>query len=138
MKTQNPYIIEFLEYCADERRLSINTIKAYRLDLKAFGKYLELKQLSAIENIQPEILREYASSIKSLKPRSVKRKIATIKSLFVYLAASGKLKNNQLESYRSNIRVGKTLPRIVSRKTVNSLLKNSYVNNRSTTLLSMT
>lgn len=136
MKTQNPYINDFLEHCAHERRLSINTIKAYRLDLKAFGEYLESKQLSNIEDIQPEILREYACSIKNLKPRSVKRKIATIKSLFVYFAASGKLQKNQLENYRSNIRIGKALPRIVSRRTVKSLLQDPYSTNRSTNISS--
>ncbi len=126
MKTQNPQIDAFLEHCANDRRLSTHTTKAYGLDLKAFDIYLKLHEIPHFAEVSVEVVRDYIRTLSHLKPRSIRRKIATIKSLFVYLANSGILSVNQLENYHSGIRIGKTLPRVVPRKIIASLLRHSY------------
>lgn len=135
MKTPKQHINDFLEYCANDRRLSTHTVKAYGLDLKAFSSYLDARFLNA-EEVRVETLREYARTLTHLKPRSIKRKIATIKSLFVYLKSSGILETNHLAYFRSNVRIGKMLPRTVPRKSVNLLLRHPYSTKRFSELIS--
>ena len=123
MKTANQQIEAFLEYCASDRRLSPHSVKAYRLDLNAFRAYLSGDSIQQLEEITAETLRDFVRTLGHLKPRSIKRKIATIKTFFGFLKSSGVLIMNNLEFYRSGIRMGKSLPRIVSRKAVGALLR---------------
>lgn len=125
MKTQDSHIKAFLEFCESDRRLSSHTVKAYGLDLKAFCSHRQNAQLGW-PDVGADFVRDYIRTLSNLKPRSIKRKIATIKSFFAYLKISRAIATNPLEFFRSGIRLGKSLPRIINRKQVASLLRPSH------------
>lgn len=129
MKTQNHPVNAFLEFCSSDRRLSAHTVKAYGLDLSAFCSHLRREQI-VWGDVTADTVRDYIRTLENLKPRSIKRKIATIRSFFAFLKNSGSLAANPLEQFRSGIRIGKSLPRIISRKQVGALLRHLYPGNR--------
>ena len=71
----------YLEYCQLQKRLDFKTLKAYRIDLTHF-----LGKISAdsISGITPSLLENYIASLHQVyKPKTVKRKIATLKAFFI-------------------------------------------------------
>ena len=83
MNTLNDYIMEYLEYCEYRKRLDKKTLKAYRIDLK--------QQYNAFSSNIPECLSKdtvdhFITKLhKQYKPKTVKRKIASLKAFFHYL-----------------------------------------------------
>jgi integrase/recombinase XerD len=57
------------------------------------------------------------------KPRTIRRRLAAVKSMFSSLERHGNLANNPLSGFRCEIKVGQSLPRTVARSTVRSLLR---------------
>jgi len=73
----------YLEYCQSQKRLDSKTLKAYRIDLQQFTKQFPSAD---ILDITPTILENYIAGLhQKYKPKTVKRKIATLKALFHYL-----------------------------------------------------
>ena len=84
----------YLEYCQDQKRLDAKTIKAYRIDLKQFQNHFFDRNIS---DITPDMLEEYISALhQEYKPKTVKRKIASIKALFHYLEYKESISTNPL------------------------------------------
>ena len=72
---------EYLLVCENSKGLSKLTIKAYRIDLKQFCDFMQNKN-----SLNKEKLIEYINYIhKNYKPKSAKRKIASIKAFYNYL-----------------------------------------------------
>ena len=80
-------ITMYLEYCKSQKNLDSKTITAYQIDLKQFEKYLERTEfLSETLAIPRAVLMDYMAELHKLyKPRSVKRKLASLKAFFGYL-----------------------------------------------------
>ncbi len=108
--------IEYLDYCVKQKRLNAKTIKAYRLDLNQLSKY-------TVDNkLNNGILIDYIEMLHdNFKVKTVKRKIATIKSFLKYCAST--LGDDELSLDILNIRFKepKTLPKIISKNTLNVL-----------------
>ena len=82
MKTLNYYIMDYLEYCEYRKRLDAKTLKAYRIDLKQYETFsYEPSACFSKENVDQFITHLH----KQYKPKSVKRKIASLKAFFHYL-----------------------------------------------------
>ena len=76
-------ITSYLEYCLTQKRLDEKTIKAYKIDLFQFSDGISTTSLL---EITPSILENYIKKLhEKYKPKSVKRKIASIKAFFHYL-----------------------------------------------------
>jgi len=71
-------IDEFLTYCTVELGFSVNTIKAYKVDLYQLIKFI------GTDKIDAQSANKYIASLK-LKPNSVKRKYMTLRALFLFL-----------------------------------------------------
>ena len=83
MNNLQTQINTYLEHCQDQKRLDAKTIKAYRIDLKQFQNHFFDWNIS---DITPDMLEEYISALhQEYKPKTVKRKIASIKALFHYI-----------------------------------------------------
>lgn len=83
MNDLKPIIENYLNYCNSQKRLDQKTLKAYRIDLKQFSNSIDITDVSAIT---PQIIESYLARLHSkYKPKTVKRKIASIKALFHYL-----------------------------------------------------
>jgi integrase/recombinase XerC len=79
---------DFLAYLEKEKRYSLNTVDAYRRDLRDFVSFFARDGADAevIKHMHKNALRTFTSSLRSrgLKPRSIARKVATLKSFSRY------------------------------------------------------
>jgi len=120
-------IKEFIGHCRFEKNLSLKTIKAYEIDLKQLLEFLLKRNYSIEVNKITKIeLREYLEFISSLKPKSIKRKVATIKVLFNYLEFEDVVIINPMRKMRINIKEPKTLPRVLNIKQMSDIFKSAY------------
>ena len=119
----------FLDHCEFERNFSRHTIKAYRLDIRQFTRFSAKKfEAEAPSRTEPVHLREYTRSLQCYKPRTQRRKLAAIKSLFGFLEREGIVQPNPARNLRLNIRLGRILPRTVSLSTLRAFFHELYKN----------
>lgn len=117
----------FLNYCRNERRMSQHTVRAYRLDLDRFGEFLAAHHQSvALADISKEHLRTYQQLLAHLKPRSVSRRMAALRSLFYYVENEKLIAVSPFEGLRLRIRIGRSLPRTLGHKTVERVFRTLY------------
>jgi integrase/recombinase XerD len=114
MITLQVTVDDFLLHCRFEKNLSAKTIKAYRTDLLQLQAFLISFSLPIeVSLITKHHLREYLASITSLKPKSIKRKIAVIRAFFNFLEFEDRILVNPLRKMRINIKEPLRLPEIV-------------------------
>ena len=91
---------KFITYLSSEKRFSEHTIKSYTTDLKQFTSFLssEFQIIDEINEISFQIIRTWIASLleKGINPRSVNRKISTLKTYFKFLIREGKLIENPM------------------------------------------
>jgi integrase/recombinase XerC len=91
---------KFITYLSSEKRFSEHTVKSYTTDLKQFISFLssEFQIIDEINEISFQIIRTWIASLleKGLSPRSVNRKISTLKTYFKFLIREGKLIENPM------------------------------------------
>jgi integrase/recombinase XerC len=81
---------------AHERRLSAHTLAAYRRDLGAFSDWARSARIPAFETLDAQHIRAYAAAIhrQGLDPRSVQRRLSSLRTFFNFLLREGWLKRN--------------------------------------------
>lgn len=115
----------FLAYLQFEKRFSSHTIKAYQTDLVQFNAFLQetyaIKQTNAIDH---QHIRAWIIQLleKQLTPRSINRKLSTLKSFFQFLMKKGKLEKNPMLKVIAP-KVGKRLPAFVEEAPLKELLE---------------
>ena len=91
---------KFITYLSSEKRFSEHTIKSYTNDLKQFTSFLssEFQIIDEIHEISFQIIRTWIASLleKGINPRSVNRKISTLKTYFKFLIREGELVENPM------------------------------------------
>lgn len=87
----------FLSYLNLQKRFSPLTTKNYEADLNQFFEFLN-KEISTytLSTISFQYIRSFIASLmdEGLSPRSVNRKISTLKSFFKYLLKNGEVETN--------------------------------------------
>jgi integrase/recombinase XerD len=112
----------YLSYLSVERGLSRNTIGAYRRDSEEFISFLKGRELT-LERVGREELLMYVKQLyERLSPRSVSRKISSLRSLFRFLLLDGYLAHDPTETLESP-RTWSTLPRYLTQQEVEDLLR---------------
>lgn len=118
---------EFFAHCRFEKNLSSKTLKAYQIDLKQFQRFLVQKkhslEMDAITKIQ---LKEFLEEISTLKPKSIKRKIATIRAMFNYLEFEDRITVSPLRKMRIKIKESKNLPKALALTELHAIFKKAY------------
>jgi len=115
----------FLAYLQFEKRFSSHTIKAYQTDLAQFSAFLqetyEIKQASTIDH---QHIRAWIVQLleKQLTPRSINRKLSTLKSFFQFLMKKGKLEKDPMLKVIAP-KVGKRLPAFIEEAPLQRLLE---------------
>jgi integrase/recombinase XerD len=84
-----------------------------------------------IEQITKSEIRGFLEAISTLKPKSIKRKVATLKAMFNFLEFEDKILINPFRKMRIKIQEPKRLPKVMDIKDVNSIFKLAYVRNTS-------
>ena len=126
-------IHHYLEYCQNQKRLDAKTLKAYRIDLTQFQS-----DISSIEanQILPELLENYIATLhQTYKPKTVKRKIASIKAFFRYLEYKEIIDRNPFHKIQVKFQEPVILPKTIPLPTVETILTTIYTqrNNAPTT-----
>lgn len=115
----------FLRHCRLERGLSKLTMTAYQLDLKQFRQ--KQHQDLIVAAIDKHIIREYLGWLdEQYKPRSIKRKLATLKSFFTFLEQEEYIEASPFRKLRLRLERAKSLPRTLSVSSVTKLLQSAY------------
>jgi len=124
MQTLNSSTEWFLAHCADHRKLSPHTLKAYRFDLARLGTFAtQSGSTGAISTIDRRFVQRWLGSMKTAHPRTIRRRLATVKSMFANLERHSILTENPLVGMRCEVKIGVSLPRTLGRSTVRSLLR---------------
>tara|TARA_Y100000739_G_scaffold60889_1_gene50169 strand:+ start:246 stop:1112 length:867 start_codon:yes stop_codon:yes gene_type:complete len=118
------YLKEFINYIQSEKRYSDYTITSYKVDLNQFFNYLiEEYKIDTPKNVTFKIVRNWISYLleSGLKPRSVNRKISSLKSYFKFLVNSNYSDSNPTLKIISP-KTSKRLPVFIEKEKINSLL----------------
>jgi integrase/recombinase XerD len=114
---------QFLDYIAEEKGYSNNTLAAYRNDLSQFTNFLG-PRVSRWDQVTREIIMDYIMTMKSdqeYASSTVARKVAAIKSFFHYLVDRGELQDDPTATLDSP-KVRKRLPKAISGDDLERLL----------------
>ncbi len=114
----------FLRYLQYEKRYSTHTIEAYQRDLTQLSEYLsETFEISDFKETDHVHLRGWVvSQIESgVSPRTVNRKIATLKSFFKYLQGREHIASNPATRLKP-LKTEKKLPSFVRESEIDTLL----------------
>ena len=108
----NLHIQKFLQYLEVEKNYSKHTLLNYRLDLEEFFEFLGNDDVSAVEY---PTLRRFLAQLKAgqLRPRSVARKLSSLRSLFRYLQREGVVQKNPAALVMTP-KLDKTLPHFMT------------------------
>lgn len=115
----------FISHCESIRKLSPHTVRAYQLDLQRFTRFLGRgATLTACDRTTIHDYVRHLFGERALKEASVKRHLATLRSLFHWLEEDGHGIDDPFRGARIRIRMPKRLPRIIARADLRRLLSN--------------
>ena len=116
-------IESYLNYCQFQKQLDAKTLKAYRIDLKQFKIFLECQDMQIDKNT----ISNYISFLHThFKPKTAKRKIASIKAFFNFLEYEEIFPENPFNKLKVQFREPFTLPRTVSTVNIEKLFLQLY------------
>ena len=117
-------IENYLDYCKLQKRLDLKTLKAYRIDLLQFSEYLSITK---VIKISPDILETYIAKLhQQYAPKTVKRKIASLKAFFHYLEYKEIIYHNPFNKLQIKFRERILLPKTIPLPTIEILLNTIY------------
>ena len=118
-------IQKYLQFCTQRKNLDSKTIKSYSIDLRQFTEFISENNLlwiskSSIEN--------YIDSLhNTLKPKSVKRKIASLKAFFHYLEIEEIIEFNPFHKIQIKYKEPFILPKTIPLKTIEKIMNYAYL-----------
>lgn len=116
-------IEKYLIYCELQKGLNPKTIKAYRIDLSQFESYAKEQK----DGSSKELICSYLESLYSkYKPKSIKRKLATLKAFYEYLTYEEIIEDNPFSKIHLKIKEPIILPRTIPEKTLTKILNAAY------------
>lgn len=117
-------IIEYLKYCKTNKRLDDLTIKAYKIDLYQFSSHFDNADIAVVS---PKEIEAYIALLHGkYKPKTVKRKIASIKAFFNYAYRRDIIKTNPFDKITTVFREPTTIPKTIPLSSVEKILKAAY------------
>lgn len=119
----NDQLQDFLHYLIVEKRLSKNTIAAYKQDLKAYLEYLKARNIESMQNVAREHILEYLAHLQSENKAltSIARTISSIKAFHQFLYRDEILSEN-VTTHIHTPKIKKQLPKVLSQAEVEQLL----------------
>ena len=122
--TTNSIVKNYLIYCKTQKRLDEKTLKAYRIDLTQFSDFFENPSIITISISDIETYIGYLNQ--SFKPKTAKRKVASLKALFHYLEYKSIIDNNPFNKIRTKFREPLLLPKTIPLYTMEAFLSTMY------------
>jgi integrase/recombinase XerD len=116
-------ISDYLEYCQYQKNLNCKTLKAYTIDLNQFSEFMD----SNCNELNRASLSNYIILLhKSYKPKSIKRKIASIKAFCSYLDYEEIIEKNPFAKIKVKFQEPFLLPKTIPISIIQSLLTSAY------------
>lgn len=123
MKNVFLFVPGFIEYCEFRKNLNSKTIKAYSTDLKQMSKY--------IQSLDKASICRYISYLhKTYKPKTCRRKIATLKAFVHYLLIEDIIDINPFDKIETAFREPILLPKTIPLNIIKNMLAIAYDNYR--------
>lgn len=109
----NRYIDKFLSYMEIEKNYSSHTVLNYKLDIEEFFHFAGSSV--TLQTIDYLLLRRFLAElrIKNHRPRTVSRKLSSLRSFFKFLQREGHMKENPSKLLMSP-KIDKILPKFLS------------------------
>jgi integrase/recombinase XerC len=97
------WIGRFLAHLSHERRVSANTIAAYRQDLASLAAHCERRGFTAWHAVGNRDIRGFAAALHGggLSPRSIQRRLSAARTFFNYLTREGAGERNPAHEVRA-------------------------------------
>ena len=123
MQDLQNWISRYLVECKYQKGLDPKTLKAYRIDLEQFSTLIARNSLE----LTREGLMKYITDLhQQYKPRTVKRKIASVKAFCSYLEFEELVSENPFSRLRLKLNPPQILPRTISLPTIEAILTAAY------------
>ena len=123
MNTLRNYISEYIEYCEYRKRLDSKTLKAYKIDLKQF----EIFCTDLSDCFAKNVVDDFITNLhKQYKPKTVKRKIASLKAFFHHMEYKELLNENPFTKLDIRFREAKLLPKTIPFHSIQTFLSTLY------------
>lgn len=119
MYEYKPYVDEFLNYCRYHKKLSEKTIRAYKIDLTQYKAFSDELSKQSIWNYIEHLNKLY-------KPKTSKRKLATLKAFIHFLLIKDLIDFNPFDKIETTIREPLLLPKTIPLDTIARLISFAY------------
>lgn len=124
MNNLQTHIQNYLQYGHTHKRLDEKTLRAYQIDLKQFSQQITLHDIT---KINADTLEQYIGLLHShYKPKTTKRKIATLKAFFHYLEYKEIIKQSPFAKIRIHFRQPVILPKTIPLHVIETILSTAY------------
>ncbi len=123
MNTLNNYIAEYIKYCEYRKRLDSKTLKAYKIDLKQYEDFCTGLSDCFARNVVDSFITNLH---KQYKPKTVKRKIASLKAFFHHMEYRELLSENPFSKLDVRFREAKLLPKTIPFHSIQAFLSTLY------------
>jgi integrase/recombinase XerD len=117
------YVERFDDFLALEQGASVQTSKAYKLDIARFVTYVSVKGAASASEVGTRLLREYVYHLKDLglAPASIRRNVSAVRSYFKFLLGEGLVVRDPSERLETPKR-WRTLPEVLGVDEIEKLL----------------
>ncbi len=117
------YVERFDDFLALEQGASVETSKAYKLDIARFVTYVSVKGAKSPADIGARTLREYVFHLKDLglSPASIRRNVSAVRTYFKFLVGEGHVVRDPSERLETP-RKWRTLPDVLGVDEIEKLL----------------
>lgn len=121
----NNLTTDYLNFCLSRKNLDQKTIKSYTIDLR---QYFEFTMESAIEWTNKKSIEQYIDLLHcKYKPKSVKRKIASLKAFFHYLEIEELIKINPFHKIQIKYKEPFILPKTIPINNIEQIIRFAYL-----------
>ena len=125
MKLQDTQITNYLTFCKTQKCLDEKTIRAYKIDLTQFSSSMSAE--TSLYDITSRQLEAYIAHLHSIyKPKTSKRKIASLKAFFHYCEFYEFIEKNPFDKIQIRFREPIILPKTIPLQTLELFLSTIY------------
>lgn len=125
------HILIFCDYLEHQKRYSKHTITAYKKDLTQFQNFINTEYETLLfDEVKASFIRSWIVSLieDEVSPRTINRKISSLKSFYKYLLKNSVVSNNPLLKVVSP-KTSKRLPVFIKESEIENLFTNIDFNN---------
>ena len=129
MNTITKELNDYMRFCKHQKKLSTNTMRAYKIDMEQFLHFLSdnCPCLHSITEISKEILKQYVEILlDKYAPRTCNRKIAFLKAMLNHMEFEDIIPINPFRKLKLKIKESDGLPKTMQKSEVKQQFRYIY------------